>query len=319
MTDFRDNLRGILAMLACCLCFIINDTFVKMAGETLPLGQIVALRGIVATVAVATFAWATGQLSSVLHVVDGKIALRTVGEIGATFLYLSALMHMPIANISAIAQAAPLLITAAGAVFLGEMVGWRRWTAVVVGFVGILIIVRPGADGFNVYALVALASVFLVALRDVTTRLIPQTTPTLAITTFTTVAVMLSGFVMSIGEDWKPVGAREAFYLVGTGTFLLLGFMTVIVAMRSGDIGVVAPFRYSFIPYAILIGWLVWGDVPDLITLAGIAVVVGSGVYTFYRERAVSAERGRTETMAPSAVLPATKPAVASSSDGDPA
>ncbi len=306
MTDFRDNLRGILAMLACSLFFIINDMFVKMAGETLPLSQIIALRGVVSTLFVAGLAYASGALSAVPALfADRKVWLRTTGEVGATFLYLTALLHMPIANTSAIAQAAPLAITAGGALFLGEKVGWRRWTAVTIGFLGILVIVRPGAADFNAYSLVAFASVLLIALRDVTTRAIPATTPTLAITTFTSVSVMLFGFAMGLGEDWQPVGLVEAGYLLGTGTFLLLGFMTVIVAMRSGDIAVVAPFRYSFIPYAILIGWLVWGDVPDALTLVGIAIVVGTGVYTFYRERRVAARRGRTEAMLPSGVVPA--------------
>ena len=218
MAEFRDNMRGILAMLACSLSFILNDTCVKAVGDSLPLGQIIAIRGVLTTVTILAIAWWTGLLRHVPPLlIDRRIALRNVGEVGATVLYLTALIQMPIANISAIAQAAPLMITAAGAIFLGEHVGWRRWTAVAIGFFGILVIVRPGADGFNLYALAALASVALVTLRDVTTRIIPAATPTVAITTVTSIAVMLSGFAISLGETWRPVGWREALLLARLG------------------------------------------------------------------------------------------------------
>jgi drug/metabolite transporter (DMT)-like permease len=296
MAEFRDNLRGILAMLACCLFFILNDTCVKAVGDTLPLGQVIVLRGILTTVAIVAMAWWTGVLGQVPRLfVDRLVGLRTVGEVGATVLYLSALLTMPIANISAIAQAAPLMITAAGALFLGERVGWRRWTAVGIGFIGILIIVRPGAEGFNVWALVALGSVMLVTVRDVTTRLIPAGTPVFAITTVASVWIMVAGGGLTLvaGEVWQPLGGREILLVAGSAAFLLAGMITVIAAMRHGDIAVVAPFRYAFIPYAILIGWLVWGDVPDRVTLFGILVVVATGVYTFYRERKVAARLTR--------------------------
>jgi drug/metabolite transporter (DMT)-like permease len=291
MADFRDNMRGILAMLACCLFFILNDTCVKAAGAAKPRGPIIVLRGIVTTVVIVAVAGRLGLLPSVPALAaDRRILLRTTGEVGATVLYLTALLEMPIANISSIAQATPLAITAAGAIFLGERVGWRRWTAVTVGFIGILIIVRPGTEGFNAWALVALGSVLLVTLRDVTTRIIPATIPVAAITVVTSVSVMLSGvaYTLALGERWHWPTPVELLLVVGSGAFLLLGFVTVIVAMRHGDISVVAPFRYAFIPYAIAIGWLVWGDVPDAVTLVGIAVVVLTGIYTFYRERKVA-------------------------------
>ena len=283
MTDFRDTVRGILAMLFCCFSFILNDTLVKSAGDFLPLGQILFLRGVVATALVGLVAWHLGALKGWRSQLSAKLGWRTVGEVGATLLYLTALMHMPIANASAIAQAAPLVITAAGAVFLAEVVGWRRWTAVAIGFLGILVIVRPGAEGFNGYALLALASVFLVALRDVVTRAIPAQTQTLFITVVTSTAVTITGAGLSATETWAPVGVTEGLLLLGAAIFVLLGYVFSIIAMRHGDVSIVAPFRYSFIPYAILIGYVVWGDIPDGITRVGIAFVVATGVYTFYR------------------------------------
>ncbi|WP_181704215.1 DMT family transporter [Chthonobacter albigriseus] len=285
MSDYRETVRGILAMLACCLSFILNDTMVKAATETLPLGQVIFFRGIVSTLVIAVVAWRMGAFHGWRSHISRPLGWRTFGEVGATLAYLTALMHMPIANASAIAQAAPLMITAAGALFLGEQVGWRRWTAVVIGFVGILIIVRPGAEGFNLYALLALFSVVLVVVRDLSTRAIPARTPTIFITAFTSLAVMLTGAGYAAMEDWGPIGPQEALLLVGSGVFLLGGYVFIIIAMRHGDVSMVAPFRYSFIPFAIATGWLVWGDVPDGPTILGIAIVIGTGVYTFYRER----------------------------------
>lgn len=295
MPDFRDTVRGILAMLLCCFSFIVNDTMVKAAGETLPLGQILFLRGLVATTLVGLVAWKLGAFHGWRTLFCRKIGLRTLGEVGATLLYLTALLHMPIANASAIAQAAPLVITAAGAVFLAEAVGWRRWSAVVVGFLGILLIVRPGTEGFNGYALLALASVFLVALRDVVTRFIPASTPTLFITVVTAAAVTVTGAGLSATEEWGAMGGREVALLLGAAVFVLLGYIFSVVAMRHGDVSIVAPFRYSFIPYAIAIGYIVWGDVPDGLTMVGIAIVVATGVYTFYRERRRAREEHRSE------------------------
>lgn len=284
-SDFRDNVRGILAMLVCCLCFILNDTLVKAAGETLPLGQVIFWRGVASVVFVGVAAVWFGALRNASQHLSAALGLRIFGEVAATLLYLSALLHIPIAVGSTIAQAAPLMITAAGAVFLGEKVGWRRWTAVLVGFLGILIIVRPGAEGFGIWSLMALASVGLVVLRDLMTRRIPASTPTLFITATTAFAVMVSGAGMALGEEWRLMTGHEALLTLGSGLFLIGGFIFIIIAMRSGDVSIVSPFRYSFIVYAIVIGYLVWGDVPDGPTLLGIAIVVGAGVYTFLRER----------------------------------
>lgn len=297
MADFRDNVRGILGMLACCLAFIINDTMVKAAGDTLPLGQIVALRGALAVAVIGFMAWRAGLLSRQRELYSAPVGWRTLGEIASTVLYLGALMHIPIANASAIAQAAPLVMTAIGAFLLAERVGWRRWTAVAIGFCGILVIVRPGAEGFNLWSLVALASVFSVALRDFATRFVSRATPTLYVTFATTVGVFVTGVVMSLFEDWQPVGLNEALLLAGSAVTVLLGQAFSVVAMRNGDLSVVAPFRYSFIPYAIVIGWLVWGDVPDVLDFVGIVIVVATGVYTFMRERKHAAShRPATET-----------------------
>lgn len=285
MSDFRQNVRGIVAMLACCLFFILNDTMVKAVAETMPLGQAILLRGLVATPLVALVAWRMGALAHWRAGLSWALVWRTVGEIGATLTYLTALLHLPIANTSAIAQAGPLVMTAAGALLFGERVGWRRWAAVFVGFAGVMIIVRPGAEGFNAWSLLAFASVLLVALRDVATRYIPATVSTILVTTLTSAAVTAVGGVWAVTEPMVAFGWREILLVSGAGIMLLGGYACIVIAMRTGDISIVSPFRYSFIPYAIVIGWLVWGDVPDAPTVLGIVIVVATGIYTFWTER----------------------------------
>ena len=208
------------------------------------------------------------------------------GQTGLTALaYIGGLMHLPIANASAIAQATPLALTAAGAILLGEAVGWRRWLSVAVGFCGILIIVRPGPDGFNAWALLILLSVVLVTIREISTRFIAPNTDTAVVSLVTQVMVTVACGLLAATEVWQPMDMMQTGLIVLASIGCLLGVHFSIDAMRHGDISLVAQFRYSFIPFAIFLGWLVWGDVPDLLTFVGIAVVAGSGIYVFYRER----------------------------------
>ncbi|MBS1167277.1 MAG: ribN 2 [Proteobacteria bacterium] len=285
MTDFRETLRGIVAMLLCCLFFLINDTIVKAVADHLPLGEVLFIRSLIATVVVFVAVWKMGLLPRVLPQTSRFVMTRSICEGIATVVYLSGLMHLPIANASAISQGAPLAITAAGALILGEIVGWRRWLSVVVGFCGILIIVRPGPDGFNSWALLPLLSVAIVTVRELSTRFIAPETNSAVATLVTQIMVTIACGLLSATEVWQPMTAMEFGLIVVAGLSCIFGVQFSIDAMRHGDISLVAQFRYSTIPFAIVLGWIIWGDVLDPLTLIGIAVVVGSGVYIFYRER----------------------------------
>jgi len=285
MTDFRETLRGIVAMLLCCLFFLINDTIVKAVADHLPLGEVLFIRSLIATVVVFVAVWKMGLLPRVLPQTSRFVMTRSICEGIATVVYLSGLMHLPIANASAISQGAPLAITAAGALVLGEIVGWRRWLSVVVGFCGILIIVRPGPDGFNSWALLPLLSVAIVTVRELSTRFIAPETNSSVATLITQIMVTIACGLLSATEVWQPMTAIEFGLIVVAGLSCIFGVQFSIDAMRHGDISLVAQFRYSTIPFAIVLGWIIWGDVLDPLTLIGIAVVVGSGVYIFYRER----------------------------------
>ncbi len=288
MTSLQANLRGISMILLSSFVFILNDTLIKLASERLPTGQILVMRGSVAFVVILGLLVATGTHRQWRLALHKLVFWRTVGEVAATILYLYALFHMPIANISAVNQIVPLMTTAAAAIFLGEVVGWRRWTAIAVGFVGVMIIMRPGLAGFDAYSLAALGSMAFITMRDLVTRSFPVGMPVLLVTTVTAGAVTLAGLSISFSETWLVPTAEEWLILAGAGGLLLIGYGTIILAMRGGSMAVIAPFRYCIIVYAIILGYLVWGDIPDSATLIGTAIVVATGLYSIHRERQVA-------------------------------
>lgn len=286
-TPFRENLRGILSVSACNLLFLINDAFLKVASEELPLSEILFLRGLLVTPFLLVLVLATGAHHQIALLANWPVFFRTLAEVCAAFLFLQALFHIPIANANAILQIVPLMITAAGAVFLGEAVGWRRWTAIAVGFVGVLIVVRPGLSGFDAFSLYAVAAMFFITLRDMTTRIMPAGLPALLVALVTGAAVGLSGpaFGLALGDQWVMPSGGTLALILGAVVFLIGGYITAVDFMRHGDIAVVAPFRYTVIIFAMIVGYIVWGEVPDLLMLVGTAIIIATGVYTFQRER----------------------------------
>lgn len=296
MTDPRDNARGILAMNGAMFAFIVNDSFVKAATASLPIGQIMFVRGVVATVLILALCRIRGDLASVHRLKHPMIALRIIGEIGATVFYLSGLVRLPIGNATAIFQVTPLAVTAAAAIFLGERVGWRRWTAIAIGFAGVLLIIRPGLDGFNSAAFFILASVAFVVLRDLSTARMPAEIPTFVAAASSSIVITLCGLLIAPFDglisrvpDWQPLDWRLFGMLAGAGVFLLMGYVLQTTAMRTGEMSVIAPFRYSLLLWSFLIGIFVFAERPDGPTLVGTAIIVATGVYTFHRERKVRA------------------------------
>jgi drug/metabolite transporter (DMT)-like permease len=286
-TPFRENLRGILALTACNLLFLINDTFIKIASEELPLTQIIFFRGVFASLLLVPLVALTGGFRHLEDLLNWPVFFRTVAEVFAAVCFLTALFQIPIANANAIGQVVPLMITAAGALFLGEAVGWRRWTAIVVGFIGVLIVIRPGLAGFTVYSLFAVAAAVFITVRDMTTRVMPRGLPAILVSLLTAVAVMVSGpaFAPILGEAWVVPSGRSLGFIAVAVVFLIGGYITAVEFMRYGDIAVVAPFRYTVIVFAMIVGFIVWGEVPDGLMLLGTAIIAATGVYTFQRER----------------------------------
>jgi drug/metabolite transporter (DMT)-like permease len=284
------NTRGIVAMVTAMASFSFSDMLVKMAGQDIPVGEIIFLRGLFASFLVVTLALLTGSLGRGLAAMkeggrNRLLAARTIAEVGATVCFLSGLVRLPFADAAAIAQFVPLGVTAAAAIFLREPVGWRRWLATFVGLVGVLIIIKPGTSAFDPAALWIVASMIFVVTRDLTTRQIGKRVPPLFLISISAVAVTFSGLAFLPFENWvmpQPIGY---LLMVGSALGVLGGYYAVIVAMQSGEIATVAPFRYSIILFAIVFGVVVFGERPPLSTYIGIGIVVGAGLYMFHRER----------------------------------
>lgn len=281
-----DNLRSAFFMTVSMAAFVVNDSIMKLLSEGLPLFQAVLIRGFFATVLVSVLAiWLGAFRLSALAAKDRKIAaLRAGAEVGATVCFLSALFNMPFANAMAILQSAPILLTFIGAAFLGETVGWRRWSAVCVGFCGVLLIVRPGTDGFNAAAIWALIAVVFICVRDLATRRLSRDSHSMFITLITAVAITSLGGLVSATQVWTPVPIAHVGLLALAACFLFVGYFFSVLTMRIGEIAFVSPFRYSILIWALLIGWVMFDEIPDFLTLAGAILVVSAGLYTLFRE-----------------------------------
>ncbi len=265
-TQHAANRRGVIAMAAGMGSFVINDSLVKYVSESLPGTQLIFIRGIFASLFVLALVQASGQLAQARLLADRKVVLRAVLDALATMTYLTSLFHLPIGNATAINMATPLVITVFAVVAFHERVGARRWVAIATGFLGVLLIVQPSAAGFNAYALLCLAGTLLHALSTAIT------------------VSLLSGGMGLVAADWQPVSPRQYALLALASVFLSGGYYLLTVAMRNGEMSLVAPFRYVGLLFAILLGFVVWGDVPNLLAWAGIALLVGAGLAVLHGE-----------------------------------
>lgn len=297
---FSSNLRAALFMAVAMATFTTNDAITKLVLETVGFGQVLLVRGLFATVLIVVLAWSRGALKKPRQVLQPMVALRTLFEMVATITFVIALSHMPLANISAVLQALPLGVTMAAALFFGEKVGWRRWVAIAFGFVGVLVIVRPGFEGFNAFSLLALASVCCAAGRDLVTRRIPKEVPSMLVSAATAASVTLLGGVFMLAfEGWQPLPADSVGLLAIASVVLIGGYQFVIMAMREGDISFVAPFRYTALIWALTLGYLLFGETPDLAMIVGASFIVLSGLYALYRERKAGRGKPAAESTGP--------------------
>ena len=288
------NTQGALLMMASMAAFTFNDALVKLAGDDMPLFQIVTLRGMLACLWIYLLARHLGAL----HFRFGRrdrvlVLLRCLTEIGATYFFRTALLRMPLANVTAVLQVLPLSVTLGAALIFAEPVGWRRMLSIGIGFLGMLLIVRPGPDGFGGGAGFALASVLCVTARDLLTRRMSAGVPSMTVTLCTALAVTTAAALASTTVTWVPLTPERAMQVGGASVFILLGYLCSVMVMRVGEVGFVAPFRYTGLVWALLLGWAAFGDWPDPLTLLGAVTVVASGLFMLYRERRISETRTR--------------------------
>ena len=285
MRRMSGNTRGALLMMGSMAAFTFNDACMKSLAGEIPLAQAVFLRGLLTGALMYLLARRMGGLVLPPGRRDrALIALRSAAEIAAAYFFITALFNMPIANATAILQALPLTVTLAGALFLREAVGWRRMLAILVGLLGVLLIIQPGADGFSVYSVYAVLAVLAVTLRDLAARRLSPAVPSLTVALAGALGVTLAFGIASLGTEWRIPDAPALARLAGASVFVIGGYVFSVATMRTGDIAAVSPFRYTSLLWALLLGLVVFGEWPDTLTLAGAAIVVATGTFTLLRE-----------------------------------
>jgi drug/metabolite transporter (DMT)-like permease len=279
------NRIGIAWMILGMSAFIGNDAIMKAVGERLPAAQMIVVRGAMAIALMLLVAARMGALDRIRDVARGWVLLRASCEGVGTVLYLAALFHLPLANITAINLSSPLFIVVLAKVFLQERVDLARWLAIALGFAGVLLVVQPATDGFNVYAWMCLLATLIYAFRDLLTRKISSATPSILVTLATAGVVWLMAAVVMAFQGWMPMQGRELGWLSLSSLLVSTGYYALIAAMRHGEMTVIAPFRYVGLLWAVLLGYFVWGTLPNAMGWCGIALLIGAGLYMVRQQR----------------------------------
>ena len=279
----KNNRRGIILALCAMALFVCNDSLVKLATSSFSTGQVLVIRGLFATSIMLTVVLVSKQGKS-LRFMFTRLMVRATAESMVALCFVTSISQLALADLTAILQATPLIITLFSVVLGIEKIGWRRWSAVIVGFVGVLLVVKPGGHTFNIYALLALLSCFLVAFRDLMTRKINPAIPTVVVSLTTTLSVVVVGLLLGL-ESWKPIELQPTLYLLAAAMFVSAGNMSIVKAYRIADPSAVSPFRYSVVIWAFLSGFVVFGEIPDALAIIGTGLIVASGIYTVHRER----------------------------------
>ena len=285
-----NNLRGGLLMILAMLGFAIEDMFIKLLAGSLSVGAILVLLGLGGGIVFGALALARGDALWSRDLLHPMVLLRNGCEVLGTVGFVTAVALTPISSASAILQAIPLFVTAGAALFLGETVGWRRWLAVGVGFAGVLLILRPGLDAFEPASLFAVQGAVFLAGRDLATRGVPASVSSLQLSTYAFAVIVPTGMAVLAFTDQSfavPHGGAIALTVLTVVTGVL-AYYTIVAATRIGDVSFVSPFRYSRLVFALVVGVTVFGERPDAFVLVGSAIVVGSGLYSFLRERRAS-------------------------------
>ena len=280
----NDAIRAGLFMVLAMASFVINDSFVKLVGQSLPVGEIIAIRGAMSACFIAAICQRKGVLGSSPLIFSRNVLIRAMLDLVGTLLFITALMHMQIANLTATMQAVPLAVTVLSVVFLKEKVGWRRTLAILIGFIGVLLIVKPAPQSFTIYEAFALTIVLSLAVRDIITRRIPAKVPTLIVALANAVFVTAGGVLLALTQEFVVPEFWQIGFLACAAVFLGTGYMFMVATLRLGELSATAPYRYSIVLFAILSGVAVFGEYPDGLAYAGMALVVVTGLYAAHRE-----------------------------------
>lgn len=279
-TTAQSNLRGAFWMTAAMAGFAVEDMFLKAAARHMPLGQALVIFGLLGAMAFAIMARAKGE--AVFHpaALSRPLLVRSSFEVTGRLFYSLAIALTPLSVASAILQATPLVVVAGAAVIFGETVGWRRWLAIVVGFAGVLVILRPGLAGFDWLSLVTVVGLIGFAGRDLATRAAPPVLSNRQLGVYGLGMLAIAGVILTLisGKVALP-DALGVVLIVATAVFGVAAYFALTVAMRTGEVSAVTPFRYTRLVFAMILGVLAFGEHPDAMTLIGSALVVAAGLY----------------------------------------
>ena len=280
-----DNLKGILFMILAMAGFAFEDLFIKMLSTYFPISEVIIILGFTGTVVFLIIALL--QRAPIIHkdLLNKHVIIRTICELLGAVFFVTAIALTPLSSATAILQIAPLLVTIGAVIFFKEKVGWRRWTAVFIGFIGVLLIVRPGFEGFmpaSIFAL--LGSVFLAA-RDLATRAMQVKLPSVTIALYAFIAFGISGIlIIPFNSPMVIPTSNQILYFIGASAFGVIAYYSLVISSRIGEMSVISPFRYSRIVFAMLLSIIILEENPDSLTIIGASIVVASGLYTFVRE-----------------------------------
>jgi len=282
-----DNTAATLLMVGAMAAFAVEDLFLKRAAMALPPGQVIAMMGLGGALVFWAMAALKGQKVLTRRALKGAPVLRSLSEAGATMLYITALALIPLSVNSALLQASPLVVTMGAALFLGEPVGWRRWTAISIGFAGVLIVLQPWNDGFQTAGILTVFCVVALASRDLSTRAMPADIATFPLVSWAYMALVPAGAVLMAigGHPLTAIDPTRWFDLAMALVSGLFGYYAVTAATRLGEAAVVAPFRYTRLVFALILAMLFLGERPGPAMLIGATLIIASGLYTFARER----------------------------------
>ena len=282
-----NNFKGILLMLIAMAGFTMEDLFMKKLSVNLSTGQILITLGFGSSLVFALMAKSKGyKLTAKIFWSKGML-IRQFAEGIAAIAFITSLTLIPLSTVAAVFQATPLVITMGAALFVGAAVGWRRWLALLVGLIGVLIIIRPGLNSFDPNVGYVLIAVLFVTVRDLITRKLPMNVPSTIVSFQAFASLIIAGGILIFLSDQKIVGLdkNQIYFVLGGIIFGVIGYYCIVASTRIGEAGVVTPFRYSRLLFAIIIGFLFFNERPDFLTLLGASIVIMTGIYTVLRER----------------------------------
>lgn len=294
MPPLSSNLRGILAMTLATGSFVTNDTFMKMVATDLPPLQTLFMRGVAATLWFIPILFLIGQAKQVGGAFDRWSLTRNGCELLAVACFVVALSKMPIADVTAMGQVAPLFVFIGVALIYRQKIGVSRIVLIAAGFVGALMVAQPSGAGLSIYAILAISAALWVALRDLAGRRVPSAIPSMVVAFGCIVTVMLGAGILTLTiETWQTPLPHHYLLMAVSGFFLIFGQFFVFLAYRVGEPTTIAPFYYTFTIWAVLSGVLVFGDIPNLLAMGGMALILISGLIIVFMDgnrRAKAAE-----------------------------